>query len=306
MSRFLPIILLILIVAGANGQQQPVLSQYMFNHHYFNPACTGSGELYGFSFLHRAQWSGYEDYTGGKGAPVTQVFTATMNIDSTGHGLGLMLSRDKTGLLNTLRAGISYAYRVQMTKKSTLAVGVRGGMESRSVDGSGYIVRHPDDPYIREGNQRESKPDITLGVWLDHEKYYIGVSSGSLVTRPDYKTLGTENEKNFIVTAGYHFILSDHLRLTPSAQAITNTDRTFVQGGMMLLYDDFLWGGLYYRHEESSSMLAGFSFLEKKFRLGYAFDYITSNKALKTGTSHEIMLHYQIGALSRTRRPKLH
>ncbi|MBT1689137.1 PorP/SprF family type IX secretion system membrane protein [Dawidia soli] len=303
MSRSLPIILLILIVTGANAQQQPVLSQYMFHNHYFNPAYTGSA-LYDFSLIHRAQWSGYEDYTGGKGAPVTQAFTATLNLDSTGHGLGLTLSRDKTGLLNTFRAGISYAYRVPMTKKSTLAVGVRGGIESRSVDGSGYIVRHPDDPYIRAGDQRESKPDITLGVWLDHEKYYVGVSSGSLVTRPDYKTLGTQNEENFMVTAGYHFILSGLLKLTPSAQVITNTDRTLVQGGMMLLYDDFLWAGLYYRHEESASMLAGFSFLEKKFRLGYAFDYIVRNKALKTGTSHEIMLQYQVGTLSRARRTK--
>lgn len=302
MSRSLPIILLILIVTGANAQQQPVLSQYMFNNHYFNPAYTGR-DLYDFSFLHRAQWSGYEDYTGGKGAPVTQAFTATMNIDSTGHGLGLTLSRDKTGLLTTFRAGISYAYRVQITKKSTLALGIRGGLESRSVDGSGYIVKHPDDPYIREGDQRESKPDITLGVWLDHEKYYVGVSSGSLVTRPDYKTLGTKNEENFIITAGYHFMLSGHVKLTPSAQVITNTDRTLVQGGMMLFYDNFLWGGLYYRHEESASMLAGFSFLEK-FRLGYAFDYIIRNKALKTGTSHEVMLQYQVGTLSRTRRPK--
>src|SRR5690606_36922776 len=126
-------------------QQQPVLSQQAFNNYYFNPAYTGTGALYNFSFLYRSQWSGYVDYTGASGAPRTELFTTYINFDSTGHSMGLLFSRDRAGLLTTFHWELSYTYRVFLAEKSTLALGLRGGMVSRSLDPAKYIILHADD-----------------------------------------------------------------------------------------------------------------------------------------------------------------
>lgn len=284
------------------AQQQPVLSQYMLNNYYFNPAYTGSGELYNFSVLHRSQWSGYKDYNGNTAAPETQLLTATANLDSTGHSVGLLASRDKTAALTTFQAELSYAYSISLTSKSTLALGFRGGIATRSIDYDEYIVKHPDDEFIKEGKQSETKPNVTLGVWYNHTKYYAGVSAKGLVTQADYNTLGLENEKSIIITAGYHIDLSRDWTLTPAMQVITTTDHTAVQGSATVNHVDVFWAGLSYRHEEAATILVGFSALEKKLRVGYAFDYTTGNRSAKGSTSHELMMAYRLGKLHARKR----
>lgn len=290
MKKSVLTIILFITMIKAMAQQQPVISQQVFNNYYFNPAYTGTGELYNFSFLYRSQWSGYEDYNGQSGAPRTELFTTYMNFDSTGHSAGLLLSRDRIGLLTTLQGELSYAYRVFLTAKSALAVGLRTGLTSRSVDGSDYIIMHEDDPNLSQGKARDTKLDLMLGVWLNHEKYFAGFAVNGLTSDPNYETLGIRDEKNLVVTAGYHFNVSVNWIFTPSMQVVTTGSQTLLQGNMVCMYNDALWGGLSYRHEESATLLAGFSFLEKKIRLGYAFDYITKNPDAKTGTSHEVMI----------------
>ena len=290
---------IVLAVSALNvhAQQRPALSQYMLNNYYFNPAYSGEGELYSFSFLHRTQWTGYEDYTGSKGAPATQLFTATANLDSTGHTVGFMFSRDRVGYFNAFQGELSYAYKILITKESTLSVGARGGIATQSVDQARYVIKHPNDPYLEGGTQRESKPDVTLGIWYNHRKYYAGISARGFITNANYQTLGIESGKTIFITGGYHFKTSGRLTITPSAQLVTSRVKTLVQGGVMLLYNDAVWGGVTYRPEESVSVLLGFSFLERKLRLGYGFDITAGNKELKTGTSHEIMLNYRLGKL---------
>lgn len=283
-------VILIVTMIKAMAQQQPVLSQQAFNNYYFNPAYTGTGELYNFSFLYRSQWSGYEDYTGASGAPRTELFTTYINLDSTGHSMGLLFSRDRAGLLTTFHWELSYTYRVFLTEKSTLALGLRGGMVSRSLDPAKYIILHADDPNLPQGRVTETRPDLTLGMWLNHEKYFAGFAVNGLIADTDAEPLAIRSEKNFVITAGYHFYVPVNLKFTPSVQVVTNTNQTLLQGSFVCMYNDALWAGLSYRHEESATLLAGFSFLDRKFRLGYAFDYVTQNPDAKTGTSHEVML----------------
>jgi len=296
MKKLLLASLLITAAFQNMAQQQPILSQYMLNQYYFNPAYT-SRDLYNFSVLHRAQWSGYKDYEGNSGAPQTQLFTATANLDSTGHSLGLLLGRDKAGALTGFQAQVSYAYRINITRKSTLAMGFRGGITTQSIDYNSYIVKHLNDPFIQDGKQTETKPDITLGIWYNHEKYDVGISGKGLVTQADYNTLGIKNEKTIILTGGYHLIIDRGWKLTPTLQMITTTDHTLVQGGATINHDDVFWAGLTYRHQEAATAILGFSLLKNKALVSYAFDYTTGNRSAKGSTSHEIMIAYRLGKL---------
>jgi type IX secretion system PorP/SprF family membrane protein len=306
MKKILLIAFLSVSVFNVMAQQQPVLSQYMLNNYYFNPAYTGSGELYNFSFLHRSQWSGYEDYRGSSGAPEIQLFTATANLDSTGHSFGFLLSRDKAAFITAVQAQVSYSYTVALTLESSLALGIRGGITTRSIDFEKYIVKHPDDEYVPDGKRSETRPDVTVGLWYNHKKYYAGISAKGIVAKADYNNLGIDNEKTIVVTAGYHIELQRDWRLTPAIQVVTNTERTYVQGSALLNHDDILWGGLAYRHDDAATLIAGFSMLEKKLRVSYAFDYTTGNRSVKAGTSHEVMVAFRLGKLHPKKRvPKV-
>jgi type IX secretion system PorP/SprF family membrane protein len=305
MKKLLLTVFVIMAVFEGTAQQQPLLSQYMLNHFYFNPAYTSSGELCKFTILHRAQWSGYKDYAGNTGAPEIQMFTATANLDSTGHGFGLLLSRDKSGLVTTFQAQISYAYRIRITDKSTLAMGFRGGITTRSVEDNSFIVKHPNDKFIQEGKQSETQPDVTLGLFYDHEKYYLGVSANGLVPQADFNTLGLRNEKTIMLTGGYHIAVGHEWKLTPITQTITTIDRTIVQGGAVVNHADMFWAGLTYRHEEAATALIGFNLLKGKALVSYAFDYTTGNQFAKGSTSQEFMIAYRLGKLHPKRKREI-
>jgi type IX secretion system PorP/SprF family membrane protein len=291
------IVLMISAMVEVYSQQQPLLSQYMLNNYYLNPAYSGSGEQLSFTFLHRTQWAGYENYQGGNASQQVQFFNVSINPDSTGHNAGFQFTRDKSGTITSTGVQVSYAYRIPLSVKSVLALGFRGGIASRSVNFGEYIIKHADDPFIPAGKQSETKPDVSLGMWLEHEKYYVGVSAKGVVIRSEYETLGLQNEKLLTATAGYHIALNREWEFTPSAQVVTNTDVTFVESNILVKNNDRFWAGLSYRHEEAVTVLTGFGMLDQKLRFSYAFDYITTNKSIKTSASHEIMVRYCIGRL---------
>jgi hypothetical protein len=123
-----------------------------------------------------------------------------------------------------------------------------------------------------------------------------------MVIKADYNSLGIENEKSIMVTAGYHIDLEPDWRLTPTMQFVTNTERAYVQGGAIVNHDDIFWTGLSYRHDDAATLIAGFSMLEKKLRISYAFDYTTGNRSIKAGTSHEVMMAFRLGKLHPKKR----
>lgn len=295
MKRPLLLLILLLAVTLAPAQQFTTLTQYMLNKAYLNPAYTGEGELYNVTVLHRTQWAGYTDYEGNPVAPQMQLLSAFANIDKTGHSIGLLTTRDKIGFLTSVQAEVSYAYKIRLTTASALSVGMRAGIDSRTIDFSKYVIRHADDPLIPQEKQTETRPDISLGLWYDHEKYYLGLSAKS-VTGNNYNTPGFATTSAYVATAGYHLPLSKDLIVTPSFQVIASEgDEVALDISALADYGSVLFGGLSYRHEEAVAAIAGISFLETKLRLSYSFDYVTNNKRTTASTSHEIMLRYKTG-----------
>ncbi len=53
-------VLTFLPVARSYGQTEPILTQYMFNMQYVNPAYAGMWEKIGFNSLVRKQWAGFD------------------------------------------------------------------------------------------------------------------------------------------------------------------------------------------------------------------------------------------------------
>ena len=81
--------------------------------------------------------------------------------------------------------------------------------------------------------------------------------------------------------------------------AMSNNDLIFIDINSNLLYKEFIEAGLSYRYQNSVSALFSV-ILNKKFRVGYAYDYKTMNLGSNL-SSHEIILHLNLDFKRNTR-----
>ena len=80
-------LLVLLLAFDSNGQQDPLVTQYMFNGLYLNPAYAGSHEYWSSTFTYRNQWTG-ADFNG---APETAIAAVDGPIRGKNMGLGGIL-----------------------------------------------------------------------------------------------------------------------------------------------------------------------------------------------------------------------
>jgi hypothetical protein len=71
-------------------------------------------------------------------------------------------------------------------------------------------------------------------------------------------------------------------------------DALVIQPDVSLIasYDDLLWFGVSYRHEEAVAGMAGFQF--GIFKFGYSYDFTLSDIGNYSNGSHELFLELQI------------
>ena len=104
------------------GQQDPQITQNMFDKFLYNPGVVGSQPSVNVGLLHRSQWVGVP------GAPTTQNLTVESYIDALHGGLGLNIINDALGPLSTKTATLSYAYQLRLNEKNKLGFGISFGM----------------------------------------------------------------------------------------------------------------------------------------------------------------------------------
>ncbi|MFD1295013.1 PorP/SprF family type IX secretion system membrane protein, partial [Lutibacter holmesii] len=106
--------------------------------------------------------------------------------------------------------------------------------------------------------------------------------------------VSTASEKmHYFLTAGYVFDLSDNLLLKPSTMfKATSGAPLSVDLSLNLLVNQMFEVGLSYRIDDSISGMVGFQ-VNNDFRIGYAYDYTTSNFGDYNSGSHEVILLYE-------------
>src|SRR6185436_18591226 len=85
-----------LAASTAHAQQEVMISQYMFNGLFLNPAYAGTHDYVTSSLLHRAQWVQVE------GAPRTSMIAIDGPLMNKSMGLGLSIVHDQIGVTKDL------------------------------------------------------------------------------------------------------------------------------------------------------------------------------------------------------------
>lgn len=126
------------ILFQINSHSQDIhYSQFLYSPHNLNPGMTGNFDgRYRAAFNHRQQWQSF----------INPFQTTSLGVDARdflnlkNFGLGLNFFYDQVGTtkFKTFQFNIPVSYRIGITKDSvhSITIGVQGGFESQSLDGS--------------------------------------------------------------------------------------------------------------------------------------------------------------------------
>lgn len=288
------------------AQQDAQFSQYMFNQLYFNPATAGAEGVTRFQLLNRVQWAGYQATFDDGGSPITQVFSFNMPLNQISSGIGAHIVNDKIGPLTNFELQLSYAYRLKLSADASLSLGVRGGLYTKTLDGSQFRPRDPGDPIIPTGKVNESKPDFALGAYYQTSSYYVGVSLNHI--NGSKYTFGADKATNplkqtMYITGGFNYYLTDLIELRPSALLKTDLNQSSIEANLMALYNGKFWVGAGGRLGDGVIGMAGVYLLPNNaLRIGAAIDLITNGASAKSPYSNEILVSYALPAPKVTKR----
>jgi type IX secretion system PorP/SprF family membrane protein len=273
----------------------------MFNTISINPAYAGSRETLSLVGLHRSQWIGLD------GGPTTQTFSIHSPLRNEKVGLGLSFIHDELGFENFSYIYGDFSYTIQVSEKTKLAFGLKGGFTSYSVDQE-LRDAYPTDPAIRGIEDRWS-PNIGAGAFLHTNRWYVGLSAPRILNT-DYN--GTEDYEaleriSYYLTGGVVVDVSENTKFKPSfmVKATNGAPLSYDITGNFLFYDK-LWLGAAYRFDESAGALGGIVDFQvsKEFRIGYAYEHPISDIRPYSSGTHEILLMFEVFKSKRVKSPR--
>lgn len=285
--------LLIILMGSFTGvfaQQEPQYTQYMFNTMGVNPAYTGTRGALNVSLLTRHQWAGLD------GAPRTYDLSAHTPLNNYNMGLGFSIVSDNYGPVNNLFFNVNYAYRIQLSRTTTLSMGIKGGLFNYHVNLSS-LETDATDPAFEKDLEQRFKPNAGVGLYLYSEKFYVGISAPRLIETDlsgNQTTTGkiTELQRHYYFMAGLVIGNQDSFKFKPSliTRAVEGAPfSTEITG--QCVFNQVLWAGASYRSNQAIAMLAGFQ-ITRQLMIGYSYDFpISDLKPFDSGT-HEVVISY--------------
>ncbi len=289
MARLYTYLIVAFLTGGAavQAQQLQQFSQFRFAGQSFNPAFAGSDAYFNALAVHRTQWAGIND------APRTYLMGLHAPSADGKMGFGGTLYTDAVG--PTRRTGVqgNYAYHLQVTDNSKLALGLAFGFTQFSIDGSQITLREQGDLAAINGMQAELKPDAAFGALWYSDKWFVGLSANQILNnRLDFFPGDNEGRMavHYFLTGGYRFDLNEDFAAEPAvlvkyvSPLPPQADLT-----LRLIYKGNLWLGGSYRTGDAASVYAGYNVMDY-LTLGYAYDITTSSIRQYAEGTHEVFL----------------
>ncbi len=299
-------LILVILIAGAasmlSAQQDPqfTVSQF-FTPLYQNPAVAGSHDAFCFSLVGRTQWVGFG------GGPQTYLFSFDAPFKF--GGAGLTVVADKLGQENTFIAKGTYAYRHSLGP-GTISAGLSVGYISKSIGNDWQAVDGvPIDPNIPANGASAGGFDFDLGLFYQiNKKLYVGLSATHLTASQLKKDLGYNTvptnqpalfnyqiDRTLYLTAQYQFqIFNPDWVLKPTFVGKTDFASSTFDIAAIVEYQERFWFGVDYRLIDAVALLLGADFKigPGNLKVGYSYDFTTSQIRKYSSGSHELFVRY--------------
>ncbi|VAW14262.1 hypothetical protein MNBD_BACTEROID01-576 [hydrothermal vent metagenome] len=293
-KKYFLIIILSLGSLVAKGQQDAMFTQYMFNMQSINPAYAGMWERLGFLAMVRKQWAGIDR------SPLTELISFHSPIKNEFVGVGFNIIHDQIGRENRLSVFGDYSYKVLLSNKLFLRLGVKFGFVNYNNNLSAYKL-YPDnrfDPAYQGEIDLKFMPNFGVGGFLYTDRYYISLSIPKLITndfKANYNNYSSVAETRHIyLTAGYLIDLPNNFKFKPSI-LVKGTIGAPLQVDIAanLHIKDRIEVGLMYRTGDALAAITQIA-ITSNITIGYAFDFtLTEIREYQNGT-HEFYFSYDI------------
>jgi type IX secretion system PorP/SprF family membrane protein len=288
MKKFLYITVIALLVTNLQAQQLQQYTQYMLNDLAINPAVAGKDNFADMRSNNRYQWVGMTD------APRTYMLTLHSPLKNRHMGLGTHIYTDIVGPTRRVGISLAYAYHIKITEKTRVSLGLNAGIQQWGIDGHKLYLHDAGDDNLLTQYQTRIVPDFGAGIYVHNEKWYLGFSAPQLYQSPiklypdgDHKgTLVT----HFLLNGAYKFDINDDFKVEPSFLAkYANPAPIKVDVGARVIYQEQVWLGVGYRHNDALTALVGFMY-KNYLMIGYSYDFTTTNLKNYSSGTHELML----------------
>lgn len=286
---------------AANGQQQQMYTQFMYNKLALNPAFSGNESYLSASLLYRDQWNGFP------GAPKAQIFN--VNLPRIGNRIGLALNfeRQTIGITEKITYELMYAYKF-LLGDGTLSMGM-------NVSGRNYKQDYTDsrlfaiqditiDPSIPQTVQSLNLINAGFGVYYNTNTFFIGASVPRMIKADidfDKNNLFSTEVRHLFLMTGGTFIINNDLRLTPQLlfRAAENTPFGIDLNGSLTVKNTYS-AGLTYRTGgtqgdlgESIDLIFSYQ-MSEQIMMGFAYDIGLSKLRTASNGSLEVILTYNM------------
>jgi len=289
------IVAVVCIVLGSLkglAQQDPHYTQYMYNQSILNPAYAGINDYMSTGILYRSQWMGVN------GAP--QTATAFLHTPVAKNlGVGLSFMNDNIGPVTENSVNVDVSYTIRLGQGHSLALGVKGGATMQEIGLfskiNGTLPDKSDIVFSEDSS--ETLFNAGVGAFYFTNRYYAGFSVTNLLKNTylekNNRKFGSDVAHMFL-TGGYVFDINKEWKFKPSTMLKMATESPVsVDLSANALYDEKLEFGVTYRLQDSFGAMVNYR-ITPKLRVGYAYDYITSDLNYNTSGSHEIILLFDI------------
>lgn len=326
MKRIIFIILGILLVPlGSSAQTYEQYTMWNQNHFLLNPGAAGSLDYFEGALGYRRQWAGIKEapasfYATGHtvlNRPKTHQLSA-LRISSTmksrfyntrknlkpylKHAIGGQMHSSQFGAFEKTEANLSYAMHLPIRKDLYWSFGVSAGFFNFGFDQSKASVLNAGDQvfdaYVAGENTNQF--NANAGTYLYSVDFFLGYSAHHLLQNELDIAEGQniQSEANLSMRhyfmGGYNWHINNYFVLTPNIlYKMTNGNPSNLEAGATLTYSDAIYLGANYRGEDAVSILAGVE-IYRVFKLGYAYDYTTSELSTNSSGSHEIFLGFTL------------
>ena len=285
----------LLAFACANAQQEVMVSQYMFNGLFLNPAYAGSHGYVSSSLLHRAQWVQVE------GAPRTSMAAIDAPLLNGKMGVGFTMVHDQIGISRDLDMSGHYAYHLRTGQKSRLSFGLRAGLSIYSARLSDLQYWDSNDAVYQGNIQNKLVGKFGFGLYWYDANSYVGLSVPTIYAADGSISMNAGSAldhyftQHYYLQAGKVFPLGEYFDVKPST-VIKYQPEAPLQADINcnLLYRERVWFGAGYRTGDALVGMVEYQ-VTPQMRIGYAYDMTTSRLRTYNTGSHEVMLGIDFG-----------
>ncbi len=261
------------------GQHNSSYSQYMFNGLLLNPAYAGSNDALNLTSLYRKQWLGLD------GTPTTLTFSGHMPLKNRKINLGAVVMSDKFGVTEHNKVNLVYAYRIRLLK-GEFSFGIEAGIDAYRANWDQVKTTQLRDPSFAVNTEKKILPQAGFGVYYYKPHFYVGMSVPSLIGNSFNKYQTTVFNLGFVAGVTDNFKIKPALLLkyVLNSPVDANVSSTFYWKNVIGLGFGYSLNGISMAYMDLK--------ITDQFRIGYSYDYISTELRNYNAGSHEIMLRY--------------